>query len=343
MDLDELLELGKVRHALGAQHYESISGTTSQCVEKLVRRFADLKTDRESLIEDAQALRRDKEKLWERKTELESEAVTLREEAVDMVRSRYRGVGSELKILHRIPDAKIVEVELHPELLKECRSLRTQLTEAAARGERPFNINHDVWVRLTDRGREILAKQHEELSARVRGTLGDYTPVSEDADGWSKWQMWCLMSELGQACHMGPTPPFETNIRFKAPSPTPPAAAEGERSLWYPDTKAETPELGIAETSSEPSDVSEQQEWVADAKEFLKDTFGAAAEGSKTMNDSETIDLLCELVTRLILEVAPHRNPQMVADIDMTGIQERAERAVVAILGEDSEGEREWV
>jgi len=86
-----------------------------------------------------------------------------------------------------------------------------------------FNINHDVWVKLTDNGREVLRKQHEELN-RLLNQERDYTPVTEDNDGWSRWQLWTLMDELGPfQCMMGPHA-FETVIRFaskdfKTPTP----------------------------------------------------------------------------------------------------------------------------
>ncbi len=91
---------------------------------------------------------------------------------------------------------------------------RTKLAELEGGS---FNINHYVWVRLTDRGRAILAEQHDELSARL-AYAHPYTPVTEDENGWSKWQLWSLMHELGgDHCRMGPTTPFETEIRFTDP------------------------------------------------------------------------------------------------------------------------------
>jgi hypothetical protein len=64
-----------------------------------------------------------------------------------------------------------------------------------------FNINHSVQVRLTERGRAILR-------------AGNIDAPEEDADGWSRWQMWCLMEALGEHVHIGANPPFETTIRL---------------------------------------------------------------------------------------------------------------------------------
>lgn len=50
------------------------------------------------------------------------------------------------------------------------------------------------------------------------------------------------------------------------------------------------------------------------------------------MSDEETIDLLCEVVGRLVIEVGQQINPQVVADLDMTEIQARAERRVRRML-----------
>ena len=77
-----------------------------------------------------------------------------------------------------------------------------------------FNINNYVHVKLTDVGRRALKENHDELNRFARGCLGDYKPMKEDADGWSKWQLWSLMEELGNKCTHGMNTPFETNIRI---------------------------------------------------------------------------------------------------------------------------------
>ena len=79
-----------------------------------------------------------------------------------------------------------------------------------------FNINDHVLVRLTDHGREILRKNHDEFASQIKG-LGalEYVPPKEDRGGWSRWQLWCLMAHLGESISMGHRElPFETTIRI---------------------------------------------------------------------------------------------------------------------------------
>jgi hypothetical protein len=64
-----------------------------------------------------------------------------------------------------------------------------------------FNINDYVYVRLTDRGRTILMQQHQPA------------PV-EDPDGYSRWQLWHLMSVFGQHVYNGCLVPFEMTIKI---------------------------------------------------------------------------------------------------------------------------------
>jgi hypothetical protein len=78
----------------------------------------------------------------------------------------------------------------------------------------PFNINHIIYVKLTEAGKEELRKQHDELR-KYFPSLGEYTPIKEDEFGWSRWQLWTLMSQLGHLCNMGATQlPFETYMEF---------------------------------------------------------------------------------------------------------------------------------
>lgn len=46
----------------------------------------------------------------------------------------------------------------------------------------------------------------------------------------------------------------------------------------------------------------------------------------------ETIDLLCEVVGRLLMDVGQHINPQIVSDLDLREIQRRAECHVARML-----------
>lgn len=77
-----------------------------------------------------------------------------------------------------------------------------------------FNINEWVQVRLTDVGRAELHRQREELNKRLKRPFM-HSIVNEDADGWSRWQMWNLMQRLGHLCGLGTQIPFETAIRIE--------------------------------------------------------------------------------------------------------------------------------
>lgn len=74
-----------------------------------------------------------------------------------------------------------------------------------------FNINFDVRVKLTDLGRTIHKKNHEDLFAPY-GSKFPYTPPIETLDGWSTWKLWDLMHEFGKHVYNGCKPPFETEI-----------------------------------------------------------------------------------------------------------------------------------
>jgi hypothetical protein len=78
-----------------------------------------------------------------------------------------------------------------------------------------FNLNYKVRIKLNDRGREILREQHDELYKIFveRGVKKpEYRPKTEDADGWSEWQLWDVMGTFGAYISLGSLPPFETEI-----------------------------------------------------------------------------------------------------------------------------------
>jgi hypothetical protein len=74
-----------------------------------------------------------------------------------------------------------------------------------------FNINHTVKVKLTDKGRQLLRKKHE-LFKGYAGFKDAFKLPEEDEFGYSKWQLWELMSDLGNETYMGGSLPFETEI-----------------------------------------------------------------------------------------------------------------------------------
>ena len=81
-----------------------------------------------------------------------------------------------------------------------------------------FNVNESVWVRLNPKGREILWREHERFYASIGRPGTPYITPKEDADGWSKWQLWSLMADFGPHMHMGGDTPFETTICLTDPA-----------------------------------------------------------------------------------------------------------------------------
>jgi hypothetical protein len=80
-----------------------------------------------------------------------------------------------------------------------------------------FNINHDVRVKLSYSGRETLRRQHEELK-RTFPKLPDFKERATDDEGYTKFQMWDLMSTLGPQCTLGKPSPFDTEILIDTPT-----------------------------------------------------------------------------------------------------------------------------
>lgn len=85
----------------------------------------------------------------------------------------------------------------------------------------PFNINETVRVKLTDHGRKIHREHFRKLNATIPVTADlKYMPPKEDAEGWSEWQMWCLMEAFGPHIGMCREQPFETSIEFQVEQST---------------------------------------------------------------------------------------------------------------------------
>jgi DNA-binding MarR family transcriptional regulator len=80
-----------------------------------------------------------------------------------------------------------------------------------------FNVNSTVRVKLTDHGRKILRRRHEQLERQLNRDLPYHSPV-EDAEGWSRWQLWYLMNTFGTHLTLA-TPtnenPFALDIEFE--------------------------------------------------------------------------------------------------------------------------------
>lgn len=76
---------------------------------------------------------------------------------------------------------------------------------------KPFNVNHNVKVKLTAEGRAELRRQHEVIQKEFP-SIGDHIEKSVDEDGYTEFQMHDLISSLGHMCAMGSKLPFETEI-----------------------------------------------------------------------------------------------------------------------------------
>lgn len=76
-----------------------------------------------------------------------------------------------------------------------------------------YNINSNVWVKLTPKGHELYKKFWEE--ALKGSTIENATPtLKTDERGWTEFQMWDLMCIFGCHLYNGCVSPFETNIKF---------------------------------------------------------------------------------------------------------------------------------
>ncbi len=82
-----------------------------------------------------------------------------------------------------------------------------------------FNINETVRIQLTEKGRELLKKNHEELySTCPVEAFRKFEPPTEDEEGWSRWQLWCVMSTFGPHMHFGAIEqPFLMDIDIISP------------------------------------------------------------------------------------------------------------------------------
>jgi len=89
-----------------------------------------------------------------------------------------------------------------------------------------FNANEIVRVRLTDHGRELLATNHALFRSRM-GKPQPFTPPVEDADGWSRWQLWSLMQAFGPHIYLGCDMPFSADIEIPSDPPRDPSTKEG--------------------------------------------------------------------------------------------------------------------
>lgn len=78
-----------------------------------------------------------------------------------------------------------------------------------------FNVNNNVRIKLTDKGRCIHKIWHEELVKELPQLRHHvYVPPKEDADGWSTWQLHAVMHMFGPHMVNRFDPPFEITMEF---------------------------------------------------------------------------------------------------------------------------------
>ena len=106
---------------------------------------------------------------------------------------------------------------------------------AGSAGFAEFNINNYVQVRLTDCGRKRLRENYDALAAKFGGRLPfAFRLPTEDKDGWSRWQAWDLINQLGEHTGIRFTPPFETTIRIEGLRPnTETSQPRGQTHEWH--------------------------------------------------------------------------------------------------------------
>ena len=75
-----------------------------------------------------------------------------------------------------------------------------------------FNVNNTVRVKVTPVGRMELLRQHDEFRKSFPG-LGAWD-LRVDDEGYSEFQLWDLMQQLGHLCGLGQQVPFETDIQI---------------------------------------------------------------------------------------------------------------------------------
>jgi len=71
-----------------------------------------------------------------------------------------------------------------------------------------FDMNHNVKVKITKIGLDELERQHNERKEAFPMVFKEFITPKVDEDGFSKWQMWCLMSDLGHLLGNGFDVPF---------------------------------------------------------------------------------------------------------------------------------------
>lgn len=79
------------------------------------------------------------------------------------------------------------------------------------------NFNDYVKVKLTEHGKNIMRKYHDELNERITNSggkgFGPYVCITDD-EGYSHFQIWQLMQDLGPHMSIAKPEPFEGEMIF---------------------------------------------------------------------------------------------------------------------------------
>lgn len=76
-----------------------------------------------------------------------------------------------------------------------------------------FNINNNVRIRLTPKGRKIWAHRYDELNKYYVETV--FKPeYPKEVDGWFEEQLWVIMNVFGPHLYNGGALLFETEIEI---------------------------------------------------------------------------------------------------------------------------------
>lgn len=94
--------------------------------------------------------------------------------------------------------------------------LESEKAKSLLLGYTIFNVNHNVEVKLTDKGRDIYYHKNDWMNKKRNLPNGYFPQVKpKEVDGWFECQLWELMEIFGSHMSMGLDNPFETNIRIK--------------------------------------------------------------------------------------------------------------------------------
>lgn len=94
--------------------------------------------------------------------------------------------------------------------------------------EVPFNINHNVKVKINPSGYALIRKELERICfPNPEGYIEHAITGNTDADGWTTMQMYDMGHWFGPKMVCGADPPIETEIKIVFPGEHAPAPVPG--------------------------------------------------------------------------------------------------------------------